>query len=55
METEAQAQQIPFMVAVVEDPDGLTFHQRIPNDFYSLLDYKKSLGQGYWIVDLYDT
>lgn len=54
METWLQDSRPTYMFVVVEDPDGYTFHQRIDNDFDALLEFKKSLGKGYWICDIYD-
>lgn len=55
METTLQDNSRPsYMFVVVENPDGITYTQRINNDFDSLLELKNSLGQDYWIVDIYD-
>ena len=51
--TAAQV-NVSSMLVVVERPDGSTFTQLINDDFYSLLDFKKSLGRSYWIVEIID-
>lgn len=50
----AEAVNAFSMLVVVERPDGSTFTQLIPDDFYSLVEFKQSLGKSYWIVDLID-
>ena len=46
-------QQEDCVHVVVENPDGITFTQSVRNDFYSLLDFKASLGKNYWICEIY--
>ena len=38
--------------AVIEDPDGITYTQPY-DDFDELRELKDSLGDDYWIVDIF--
>ena len=43
---------MPSYEAVIERPDGSTYVQPF-NDFYELLELRRSLGDDYWIVEVY--
>lgn len=43
-----------FMIAVIECPDGRTYEQIYDGTPEGLKELKESIGEVYWIVDIYE-